>query len=238
VTVCVDDPVTVMVLPCAFEAFQPFTFPWNWTHTAPAELRVLLVPPHVVEITVEPAAQPPPVQDPLTQEPEAHTFPHEPQLLASVCSLTQAPLQSEKPVLQEKVHVPLEHVAVAFATPVVQAVGALQAPALHVSTPLPLQSVCPGAHTPVQAPPAHVWLVQAAALPHVPFAWQVWTPLPEHCVVAGTQTPVHAPFTQAELVHAEAALHAPFVWHVSTPLPLHVLWPCAHTPLHAPLRHV
>jgi hypothetical protein len=245
VTVWVVDPVTVIVRPCAFDAFQPLMLPLNWTQTAPSELKLPTpVPPHVAVNTVAPAAQPPPVHNPLTHERDPHEFAHEPQLLASVCSLTHAPLQSEKPVLQEKVHVPPEHVAVAFATLVVQAVGELQAPPLHVSTPLPLstpfplQSVCPGAHTPVQAPFTHVWLVHAAAEPQVPFDWHVWTPLPEHCVVAGTQTPVHAPFTQAELVHAAAALHVAFAWHVSTPLPLQVLWPCAHTPLHPPLRHV
>jgi hypothetical protein len=46
--------------------------------------------------TVEPAAQPPPVHDPLTHvEPAEQVFPQLPQLLVSVCSLTHAPLQSE-----------------------------------------------------------------------------------------------------------------------------------------------
>jgi hypothetical protein len=128
-------------------------------------------PPQVVVNTVEPAAQPPPVHDPLTQvEPEPHAFPQLPQLLVSVCSLTQAPLQREKPVLHAKVHVPLEHVAVALATPVVHAVGVLQVPFVwHVSTPLPLHVVCPGAHTPVQAPLTQVWLVQLVTVLQVPF---------------------------------------------------------------------
>jgi hypothetical protein len=39
-----------------------------------------------------------------------------------------------------------------------------------------------GAHTPVQAPDTHVWLLQALAVPHEPLAWHVCTPLPEHVV--------------------------------------------------------
>jgi hypothetical protein len=51
-----------------------------------------------------------------------------------------------------------------------QAVAVLHVPlAVQVSTPLPEQVVCPGPHTPVQAPLTHVWLVHAAAVPQVPF---------------------------------------------------------------------
>jgi hypothetical protein len=54
--------------------------------------------------------------------PPLHTCPdpQPPQLLLSVCSLTQAPLQAVKPVLHWKVHALVTHAAEAFATPVVQ----------------------------------------------------------------------------------------------------------------------
>jgi hypothetical protein len=52
----------------------------------------------------------------------------------------------------------------------------------HVSTPLPEQVVCPGAHTPVHAPPTHVWPLHAVGELHVPLEVHVSTPLPEHVV--------------------------------------------------------
>jgi hypothetical protein len=68
--------------------------------------------------------------------------PQPPQLLLSVCSLTQAPLHALKPLLHVKVHAPALQVAVALATPVVQATAEPHAPlALQVSTPLPEQVV-------------------------------------------------------------------------------------------------
>ena len=90
------------------------------------------------------------------------------------------------------------------------AIAAPHAPFEQVSTPLPEHVVCPGAHTPVHAPPLHVWLVQAAAEPHVPFDWHVCTPLPEHCFAPGVHTPVHAPLTHAEFVQLDAVPHVPF----------------------------
>jgi hypothetical protein len=39
---------------------------------------------------------------------------------------------------------------------------------VHVSTPLPEQVVCPGAHTPVHAPPMHVWFEHAVPAVHEP----------------------------------------------------------------------
>jgi hypothetical protein len=114
--------------------------------------------------------------------------------------------------MHAKVHVPLEHVAVALATLVVHAVGEPQVPFVwHVSTPLPLQVVCPGAHTPVHAPLTQVWLLQLVTVLQVPFDWQVSNPLPEHCAVLGTHTPVQAPLTHAELMQAAAVLQVPLV---------------------------
>jgi len=93
----VVDPVTVIVRPWALDAFQPFTFPLNWTQTGPRELKFEMPPPpHVVVNTVAPAAHPPPVHVPLSHvEPVAQTVPQPPQLLLSVCSLTHEPLQAE-----------------------------------------------------------------------------------------------------------------------------------------------
>jgi hypothetical protein len=97
VTVCVPDPLTPIVRPCALDAFHPLTFPLNCTHTAPSELKLETpAPPQVVVKTVAPAAHPPPVHVPLTHvDPSVHAVPHPPQFPLSVCSLTQAPLHSE-----------------------------------------------------------------------------------------------------------------------------------------------
>ena len=60
---------------------------------------------------------------------------------------------------------PLTHVELLHAVPGVQAPAAL-----HVSGwLLDEQLVWPGAHTPVHAPPTHVWFEQAVAPPNVPF---------------------------------------------------------------------
>jgi hypothetical protein len=67
---------------------------------------------------------------------------------------------------------------------------------VHVSScVLLVHWVWPGAHTPVHAPPTHVWLLQAAAVPHVPVDVHVSTPLllESHCVVPHAQTPVPVP---------------------------------------------
>jgi hypothetical protein len=56
----------------------------------------------------------------------------------------------------------------------VQATGLPNAPlALQVSTPLPEHVVWLGAHTPVQAPLTHVWLLQAVPAVQVPDELQV-----------------------------------------------------------------
>ena len=58
--------------------------------------------------------QPPAAHDPFTHvEPAAQGIPQPPQLLLSVCSLTQAPLQSAVPLSHAKVHALLTHLAVA-----------------------------------------------------------------------------------------------------------------------------
>ena len=68
--------------------------------------------------------------------------------------------------MQAKPHVPLLHVALAFATVVVQATGEPQAPlALHVSTLLPEHVTWFGAHTPVHAPDTQVLFTHATAVP-------------------------------------------------------------------------
>jgi hypothetical protein len=60
--------------------------------------------------------------------------------------------------LHEKPHVPAPlHVAVALVTVVVHATGEPHdPPAAQVSSLLPEQVACPGAHTPVHAPLTHV----------------------------------------------------------------------------------
>ncbi len=76
--------------------------------------------------------------------------------------------------------------------------GALQAPAvLHAITALPAHLAVPGVHTPVQAPDAQAWLVQATAVPHDPVVVQVCTPLPEHLDAPGMHTPAQAPIEHA-----------------------------------------
>ncbi len=87
-------------------------------HTAPIELKLEMPPPpQVVVNMVEPAAQAPAVHDPLTHvDPAVQGVPQPPQLLLSVCSLTQAPLQSMYPLLHVNVHALLTHRAVALAT--------------------------------------------------------------------------------------------------------------------------
>jgi hypothetical protein len=81
--------------------------------------------------------------------PVLHTWPHALQLFTSACSLTQAPEHSEKPLVHAKPHVPLEQVAEAFGTDVVQATGLLHWPVeLQVWTPLPEHCVAPGVQTP------------------------------------------------------------------------------------------
>jgi hypothetical protein len=73
----------------------------------------------------------------------------------------------------------------------VHAVGVVHVPfAVHVSVPLPEQPTWPCAHTPLQAPPTHVWLVQTAAFCQLPVALQVWGCVAVlHCVWPGPQTP-------------------------------------------------
>jgi hypothetical protein len=98
--------------------------------------------------------------------------------------------------LHEKPHVPPLHVGDALATPVVHATGEPHCPlAAQVSTLVPEQVACPGAHTPVHAPLTHVWFVHAAAPLQVPLTVQVWTPLPEQVVWLGAHTPEQDPET-------------------------------------------
>jgi hypothetical protein len=110
--------------------------------------------------------------------------------------------------LQVNVHDPLLHVAVALATPVVQATADPQLPlALQVSRPLPEHVVWLGAHAPVHAPETQVWLTHAVALLHAPPAVQVSTPLPEQVVWLGAHTPAQLPLAHVWLLHAVPAVH-------------------------------
>jgi hypothetical protein len=82
-----------------------------------------------------------------TGVPPLHAWPQDPQLALFVCSLTQAPLQGENPLLHENPQVLFEHVTVAFATPVVQ------------TLPQVLQSlvlVVRFTHVPPQSPSPHL----------------------------------------------------------------------------------
>jgi hypothetical protein len=67
---------------------------------------------------------------------QAWVEPQPPQLFRSVCSLTHAPLQDVKPLLQVKPHTPFSHEAVALPTPVVHAVSASEAPSGAHDAPL------------------------------------------------------------------------------------------------------
>jgi hypothetical protein len=111
--------------------------------------------------------------------------------------------------------------------------------AVHVSTPLPEQMVCPGAHTPVHVPPTHVWLTQAVPAVQLPLVLQVWGWLDdEQLVCPGAHAPVHAPLTQVWLVQAVGEPQAPLDVHDSTPLPEQVVCPGAQAPVQTPLIHV
>jgi hypothetical protein len=118
--------------------------------------------------------------------------------------------------LHENPHAPALHVAVAFATPVVQATGEPYAPLpLHVSRLLPEHVVWPGAHDPAHAPLTHVWFTHTAGEPYVPLDWHVSTPLPEHVVWFGPHEPVHVPLTHVWFEHAVPTVHVPEALHVS-----------------------
>ena len=105
------------------------------------------------------------------------------------------------------------------------------------ATPLPEHWVAPGVHEPVQAPPAHAWLVHASAVPQVPVASQVWTPLPEHWVAPGRarRRCTRRPRTPGWC--RRRAFPTPVASHVCTPLPEHWVAPGAQTPAQAPLTH-
>lgn len=96
-------------------------------------------------------------------------FAQVPQLAGSVCSFTQKPLHSEKPVLQENWHAWPMHAPLAFATPVVQVLHAPPFPQAagvvpieqtpDAQQPLPhdvpqppqlFESVCSSTHAPLQ----------------------------------------------------------------------------------------
>jgi hypothetical protein len=137
---------------------------------------------------------------------------------------------------------PLRHAGVAPP----QAVDPCQLPVAPqvcgVSRPAPLHCVCPGPHTPMQAPLTQVRLAaHGAPVPNAPARPHVWTPLlPSHCVCVGPHVPPHAPLMHVRLTaHATPAPNWPLEPHVWTPLSLsHCVWPWPHVPPHTPLMHV
>jgi hypothetical protein len=201
------------------------------------------------EHCVEPAAHVP-VQTP----PEQVAAPHgtaDPQVPVPLHVSTPLPLQRTDPGTQLPVHDPPTQAEL------VQITGAPQAPlALHVATPLTeppsdptAHSVELGEHTPlhvaVPTGPTQAWLVQAAAVPQVPFAVHVCSAaLPEHCVWPGAHTPPHEALPpdaiHVVLLHVEGVPQVPVALQVATPLTeppsdptAHSVEPGAHTPVQA-----
>jgi hypothetical protein len=111
--------------------------------------------------------QAPLVQTGLAFAGAVQTVAQPPQLCTSVCSLTQAPLQGEKPALQATPHVPPEQVGWALATFVVHDLPhvpqLLGSDVRLIQLPLQQLGVAVGQHAPLQTsgwPPG-------AAGPHV-----------------------------------------------------------------------
>ena len=117
---------------------------------------------------------------------------------------------------------------------------------LHVCVQLLLQSVWPGAHSPVHVAPlpfcTHVWLVavQFVESTQLPVESHVCTLLvaASHFVCPGAQTPTHAPLTQVWLEQAMVDPHCPPT-QLCTLLPWQRVAPLLHAPpVHAPFVHV
>jgi hypothetical protein len=137
-------------------------------------------------------------------------------------------------VVSVQVHDPLTQLGVGCA----QVVRFCHVPVvLQFWVVFPLQSVWPGAHTPVHTPFTQVWPLHATSLPYVPLAVQVSTLLPEHVTWVGAHVPVQTPLMHVWLVHAAAVPQLPPELHVCTPLPEHCRAPGEHDPAHAPLTH-
>jgi hypothetical protein len=143
-----------------------------------------------------------------------HLSPHALQSLVVLSVVHTGPVGSLH-VVAVQVHTPPWHVGVGCA----HVVWFAQLPVgSHVCVVFPLQFVCPGAHTPLQALLTHVWLTHGDGLLHVPFM-HVSSALPgTHCVCVGAHVPMHMPFMHVWLTHATGAPHAPVMSHVSTPL--------------------
>jgi hypothetical protein len=88
----------------------------------------------------------------------------------------------------------------------------------------------------MHTPPEHAEFMHGEAVPHVPFAVQVWTPLPEHCVSPGPHTPVQAPLMHVWSLQPAGVPQVPAEVHVCTPLPVHWVAPGVHV-THVLLRH-
>lgn len=103
---------------------------------------------------------------------------------------------------------------------------------------MPLLEHCfaPGVHTPVQAPPTHAWLLQAAPSCQVPVGSQVCTTSPLHCVAPGLHVPEHAPPLHRAwqgVSLCQVALLSQFCGVK----PSHIRVPGSQTPVQAPLLH-
>jgi hypothetical protein len=63
----------------------------------------------------------------------------------------------------------------------------------HAWGVVPLHSVCPGAHTPVQVPPMHVELEQVGPVVQLPLALHDCGAFPAHWVWPGDNSGSHGP---------------------------------------------
>jgi hypothetical protein len=161
-------------------------------------------------------------------------LPQPPQLLGSVCSLTQALEQRDIPLSHAKPHLPDEQTGVAL----VPAVHAVELPhwpfELHVWTSV-LSAHCeaPGEHTPEHCPLMHTYW-QAVGLPHAPAEEQVSTPLLTHCVVPGVHDPAQVPELHVYWHAAPLFCQLPLPSQLCGWLPLHCVAPGVQVPVQPP----
>jgi hypothetical protein len=153
-----------------------------------------------------------------------HLSPHALQLLMSAKLVQVVPPQT----VPVQTHVPPLHWGVGCA----HVVWFTQLPvAPQLCVVFPEQLTCPGAQTPRQTPPEHVWLVHGDTPPHMPVAaLQACAALPLHCVSLGAQMPWHAPMMHVWCVHAVGVPHMPPAAQFCTPFPEHCVCPGAQMP--------
>ena len=129
----------------------------------------------------------------LQVEPDAHTVPHAPQLLLSVCALTHAPPHDTRPSPHE--HAPATHVRPA---PHALPHAPQLARSVWRSRQTPPQLDRPPPQTTVQAPPEHTWPA-GHRVPHAP-QWLLSVSRSRHTplqlVVPPPQETRHAPSEQ------------------------------------------